>query len=184
MDKISVSLENRNPDIVKLSYVKMNMKYNHKKKIMEKDYKQFTDIDFKQLPDTIKIYFDDLSSYPYTIQELNTNVLFVTPCLESIINEKLYYYIKFTIYEDYLTRGKPINDIGYDTLTVDESKRLLKKFKKSIIAIANGFVNNKYIGLEIENDKLNHAKTYIQVHLKPLIENKKIREKIMTTLFE
>ena len=184
MDKISVSLENRNPDIVKLSYVKMNMKYNHKKKIMEKDYKQFADIDFKQLPDTIKIYFDDLSSYPYTIDELNTNVLFVTPCLESIINEKLYYYIKFTIYEDYLTRGKPINDIGYDTLTVDESKRLLKKFKKSIIAIANGFVNNKYIGLEIENDKLNHAKTYIQVHLKPLIENKKIREKIMTTLFE
>jgi hypothetical protein len=184
MDKISVSLENRNPDIVKLSYVKMNMKYNHKKKIMEKDYKQFTDIDFKQLPDTIKIYFDELSSYPYTIEELNTNVLFVTPCLESIINEKLYYYIKFTIYEDYLTRGKPINDIGYDTLTVDESKRLLKKFKKSIIAIANGFVNNKYIGLEIENDKLNHAKTYIQVHLKPLIENKKIREKIMTTLFE
>jgi hypothetical protein len=181
MDKISVSLENRNPDIVKLSYVKMNMKYNHKKKLMEKDYKQFADIDFKQLPDTVKIYFDDLSTYPYTIDELNTNVLFVTPCLESIVNEKLFYYIKFTIYEDYLTRGKSIKDIGYDTLTIDECKRFLKKFKKSIIAITTGFVNNKYIGVEIKDD---FRKTYIHDHLKPLIEHKKIRDKIMTSLLE
>lgn len=181
IDKISVSLENRNPDIVKLSYVKMNMKYNHKKKIMEKDYKQFSDIDFKQIPDNIKIYFQDLSRYPYIIDELNTNVLFVTPSLESIINEKLYYYIKFTIYEDYLTRGKPITDIGYDTLTVDECKYFLKKFKKSIMAISKGFVNNKYIGIEIEDG---FTKTYIYDHLKPLIENKKIREKIMINLFE
>lgn len=147
--KVSVQAPNpsntrANPFIFKLSYVKVIQKRDFRKQIMVDDFKQFSDIDFKETPTSIKPYFEKSIDYKFFISELNENVLFRCPNIGSLLDEKIYYYAKYTQFKKLLEERKPITEEGYDKLTVMDYERFLEKFKKAILAMNKGLQKQRF----------------------------------------
>jgi hypothetical protein len=149
--KLNISIQSPDssrPDtnqyIYKLSYLKtITKKFFSKKenKLVEtNDYKPFADIDFKNLAEPIGAFFENVVNYPFFIPELNTHVLFTCPDIESILNEKIYFYIKYIGFLEILKTRNPITEIGYTKLDIKECYRILDKFKRAILAINKGIL--------------------------------------------
>ena len=149
--KLNISIQSPDssrPDtnqyIYKLSYLKTITKKLFSKtenKLVEtNDYKPFADIDFKNLAEPIGAFFENIVNYPFFIPELNTHVLFTCPDIESILNEKIYFYIKYIGFLEILKTRSPITEIGYTKLNIRECYRILDKFKRAILAINKGIL--------------------------------------------
>ena len=141
--KVSVQAPNpsnarANPFIFKLSYVKVIQKRDFRKQIMVDDFKQFSDIDFKETPLSVKPYFEKSIDFTFFISELNQTVLFRCPNIGSLLDEKIYYYTKYSELKKMLEERKPITEEGYDKLTVIDCERFLEKFKRAILAMNKG----------------------------------------------
>jgi hypothetical protein len=133
-----------NPYIFKLSYIKSVKRYDPRKQMQIDDYKQFSDIDFKELPENIVTYFEnDPREFGFEISlssDTKQNLLFICPNLGAILNEKIYYYTKYFNFKKLLQNKKSITEDGYQTLTVDECQRILDKFTRAILAINRGLL--------------------------------------------
>ena len=116
-----------NPFIYKISYIKQS-----------RGFKAISDIDFRDIPETIKIYFERSVDYQFKISELQQTISFKCPDIGSLLDEKIYYYIKYTTFKDLLTKRQQITEPGYEMLSVDECNRLLDKFKRAIINLNKG----------------------------------------------
>jgi hypothetical protein len=127
-----------NPFIFKLSYVKESKKYDHRKNMMIDDFRQFSDVDFKKVPEDVMKHFDTATDYSFFISELNTKVLFRCPNLGALLDEKVYYYAKYMELKNLLTQHKPITEPEYKTTTIPECERFLEKFKRAILPLNKG----------------------------------------------
>ena len=171
-----------NPNIVKLSYVKIVKRFNRIKKIMDDDYKAFSDIDFKELPENIKPYFRITRPYPFYVEELNQNLLFICPNIGAMIDEKIYYYAKYTKFLGILEENKKITEeVGYDRLNIAECKRMLDKFKRSIVALTKGLEKSRNPDSS-EEEVLNKQKKYINNKLIKFGYDNDLVQKINTNL--
>jgi hypothetical protein len=165
--KVSVQAPNpsntrANPFIFKLSYLKVRQKQDFKKQIMVDDFKQFSDIDFKETPLSVKPYFERAIDYKFFISELNQDVLFRCPNIGSLLDEKIYYYTKYTEFKKMLEERKPITEEGYDKLTVIDCERFLEKFKRAILAMNKGLQKQRFPGIlpdELLEKERNSIKT-------------------------
>jgi hypothetical protein len=127
-----------NPFIFKLSYVKDTKKYDHRKNMMIDDFRQFSDVDFKKVPEDVMKHFDTATDYDFDISELNTKVLFRCPNLGALLDEKVYYYAKYMEIKNLLTQNKPITNPEYKTTTIPDCERFLEKFKRAILPLNKG----------------------------------------------
>jgi hypothetical protein len=125
-----------NPFIFKLSYKK---KYG--------GFRPISDIDFKQIPDSLKIFFERSVDYQFEIAELDEKISFRCPDIGSLLDEKIYYYAKYAEFKDLLIKRKRITEPGYELLTVDECERLLTKFKKAILSLNKGIQTVRFPGI-------------------------------------
>ena len=149
MSEISIqtpdpSKPDTNQYIYKLSYIKSIKKqfFNNKENrlVVTDDYKPFADIDFKTLHEPIDKFFDDVIEYPFFIPQLNIPILFTCPSIDSILNEKLYFYSKYIGFLQILKLRQPITEYGYTKLNIIECNRILEKFKRAILAINKGIL--------------------------------------------
>lgn len=115
-----------NPNIVKVSYIKQ---YNRSRYT----FRPISDVDFKELSPDIQPFFAEPNIFNKYIPELDTNIRVICPNITGIIDEKLFYYIKYMDYKNKLESGEPITELG---LTIQECIRLSQKLKRSIIAIS------------------------------------------------
>ena len=150
--KVSVQAPNpentkANPFIFKLSYVKVIQKRDYRRQIMVDDFRQFSDIDFKEIPQTIKNFFEKSKEYSFFISELNEKVLFRCPNIGALLDEKIYYYAKYTTFKNLLQENKPIPEEGYERLTSFECDRFLEKFKRAILALNKGLQKQRFTGI-------------------------------------
>jgi hypothetical protein len=156
----------RNPSIFKLSYVKDQKTrvrdYKTNQDIFLDDYRQFSDIDFGELDKNSVGFFKDIDELPHEIKELDQSVLFRFPKIDSLLDEKLYYYSKYskfweilhgvnlnteidvTIRERMYREPKKIEEEDYKHLTPDECTYYLEKFKKAILALNHGIQKKKF----------------------------------------
>jgi hypothetical protein len=177
-----------NQYIYKLSYLKSIKKrfFNRKENRMVEanDYKPFADIDFKNLVEPVNNFFEDIINYPFFVPELNTNILFTCPSIDSILDEKIYFYAKYTRFLNELQSGRPITENGYTKLNVQECHRILDKFKRAILAINNGILKQSegLVGSPtISQEKL---KSSIRQRFDKLeIDNSQIQEDIINGLY-
>jgi hypothetical protein len=88
--------------------------------------------------------------YKFFISELNQNVLFRCPNIGSLLDEKIYYYTKYTEFKKLLEERKPITEEGYETLTIIDCERILEKFKKAIIAMNKGLQKQRFPGILLD----------------------------------
>ena len=169
--KVSVQLPNplnarANPFIFKLSYLKVTQKRDYRKQIMVDDFKQFSDIDFKEIPASVKPYFEESIAYKFFISELNQTVLFRCPNLGSLLNEKLYYYSKYFQFKKMLEERKPITEEGYENLTVIECDRFMDKFERAILAMNKGLQKQRDSELsqaELLEKEINYKKLLLNI---------------------
>jgi hypothetical protein len=144
----SSSDSKRNQNIVKISYIKSKKRYDYKRNTYVDEYKPLSDVDFKELPDEIMPYFNQILHYPFYIDELQTNVLFVCPYIGALIDEKLYIYSKYMKYKLVLIRGEKIPDPSYETVTIAECDFYINKFSKAILALTYGLEQKRNPGLD------------------------------------
>jgi hypothetical protein len=123
-----------NPNIVKLSYIKQ---YNHTRYT----FRPISDVDFKELFPDIQPFFAEPNVFNRYVPELDTDIRFICPNIAGIIDEKLFYYIKYMNFKKKLESGEPIEEPG---LTIQECDRLSQKLKRSIKAITYALQEQEY----------------------------------------
>ena len=126
-----------NPNIVKISY----------NKIATRICKAFADIDFKETPAEVSTYFEKTHKYPFHIEGLQTDVLFICPNIGSLIDEKIYLYAKYTRFKLLLEAGEKIVEEGYETVNLDTCRFYREKFSKALLALTLGLVRSRQPGL-------------------------------------
>jgi hypothetical protein len=126
-----------NPNIVKISY----------NKVATRICKAFADIDFKETPAEVSTYFKTTHKYPFYIEGLQTDVLFICPNIGSLIDEKIYLYAKYMKFKLLLEKGEKILDEGYETINLKNCKFYMDKFARAIIALTLGLVRSRQPGL-------------------------------------
>ena len=188
MSEISIQTPDPNkPDtnqyIYKLSYIKSIKKRFFSSKenrmVITDDYKPFADIDFKTLQDPIDKFFGDVIEYPFFIPPLNIPILFTCPSIDSILNEKLYFYSKYIGFLQMLKLRQPISEYGYTKLNIAECIRILEKFKRAILAINKGIL--KQGDHAISNEDL---KAFIRSRFNQLqIRDPQVEEEIINGLY-
>ena len=163
--KVSVQVPNpinttANQYIFKLSYIKSLKRNDYRKHVLIDDYKQFLDIDFKEVSrDMISYFQDDLKKYNFEISlssDTKQNLLFICPNLGSLLNEKIYYYVKYFNFKQILQDKKTITEDGYQTITIDDCDRFLEKFKRAILVMNKGLQIQRQQPKEKQNQILHY----------------------------
>ena len=124
--------KNTNKDITKLLYNDGTL------------YKALSDIGFGEINEDIKSYFDNLVFSPFYINEFKENALFITPTLDDMLAEKLFYYSKYYKYNEMLKRKEPIMEQSYVNITNEEYERILFKFKRAILKLVESVLKRDY----------------------------------------
>ncbi len=147
---------NKNKEVTKLLYNKDNF------------YRPLSDIGFGEINEEIKPYFESKSYFPMYVDRFETSALFITPTLDNMLIEKLFFYSKYFIFKQMLERNVPITDEKYSSLTIDECNYLIFKFYKAILKLIEAILkrDNKITNL---NDK-----TAAKQLLKGIIEEFKL----------
>jgi hypothetical protein len=180
-----------NPHIFKLSYIKFYKKYDSRKQIKIDEYKQFSDIDFKEVPTDIKPFFEsEQREFNFDISlsgDTRQHLLFVSPNLGALLNEKIYYYTKYFKYKQLLESKKQITDPGYETLTIDDCNRFLEKFKRAIVIMNNGLQIQRQTHKQKDVDKDTIDKMEKESIIKRVghigFTNEKFQKKIYDSLY-
>lgn len=172
-----------NPFIYKLSYVKSKKKFDVRRNMLVDDFKQFSDIDFKNVPESIKGFFQNSIEYKFYISELDEPILFRCPNIGSLLDEKIYYYAKYSEFESLLNENKRITEKGYENLKLMECQRLLEKFKRAILELNKGLQKSRYPEL-LKDELLLKERNSIITRLNKLgYQDKILQEKIVNSLY-
>jgi len=163
-----------NPFIFKLSYGKFKQPHR---------FKQFSDIDFKEVPENIKEYFNDVVLFNFHVEELNQTLSFYCPNIGSLLNEKLFYYCKFFKFKKILEKKGTIREPEYESLTISDCERFLEKFKRSILAMNNGLQKQRFPGIS-GDDLVKAEKSFILKRLpKFQISDNLLKNEIIQSLY-
>jgi hypothetical protein len=139
-DNLDSQIMATNPNVVKFAY----QAFMRDDKTPLGNKLALMDIDFSKIPDeNIPFYKDKIKMFHKKTNDdgLSEDMLFYFQSLKQQIDEKLYYYLLYTKYKKML-QSRPaieITDEKYKTLTVNECKYFLKKFKKSLGALLRGY---------------------------------------------
>jgi hypothetical protein len=133
--------KNQNKEITKLLYNDNKL------------FKALSDIGFGEMSEDIKKYFDNLAYFPFYVDDFDTISLFITPTIDDILSEKLYFYAKYSNLKQKLINNEQIKEKGYDNLTEQECNYLMYKFKRAILHIVESIIKRDYSGTEGMNIK-------------------------------
>lgn len=125
--------KNTNKDITKILYNDGKL------------FKALSDIGFGEINQDIKMFFENPSYSPFYVDDFETNALFITPTIDDMLAEKLFYYAKYVKFKGMISRGEPIIDKNYSNLTLEECDRILLKFKRAILKLVEAIKKRDYI---------------------------------------
>ena len=112
-------------------------------KLLYKDNKLFralSDIGFGEINKEIHEYFINLSYSPIYVKHFDTTILFITPTLDDMLSEKLFYYAKYFKLKKKLENNESIEDRKDSKLTIEDCEFLLSKFKRAIIKLVEAII--------------------------------------------
>jgi hypothetical protein len=119
----------------------------------DKLYKPLSDVGFGEIKEDIRKYFENPLYFPFYLDTFETITLFITPTLDDILDEKMYYYSKYSNAKNKLKKGEMITERGYEGLTADECDFYMFKFSRSIKQLVNSVIKRDYASLDIvDND--------------------------------
>ena len=161
--------KNQNKDITKILYNDAKI------------YKALSDIGFDDIKEDIRIYFETPSFSPFYINEFNANAMFITPTVDDMLAEKLYFYSKYSNIKNKLKNHISIQDVGYEKITEDDCDYYMYKFNKAIKQLVNSVLKRDYVNLEIANqdadvklvmpENVTTLKTYSRLEKEKMYQN-------------
>lgn len=110
----------------------------------DKLYKPLSDIGFGEMKEDIKKYFENLAYFQLYIDEFETISLFITPTMDDILAEKLYFYAKYFILKDKLSKNEPITEKSYETITKSDCEHFMYKFYRAIVHLIDAVILRDY----------------------------------------
>jgi hypothetical protein len=116
-------------------------------------FKPLSDIGFGEINEDIRQFFDTLVFSPLFINQFETIGLFITPTLDDMLAEKLFYYSKYLKMKGMIERKEPIMDQNYVNLTDEECERMLLKFKRAILKLVEAILKRDYVDVTDLNEK-------------------------------
>lgn len=173
-----------NPFIYKISYVKVNQRRDYRLQRMVDDFKPISDIDFKDMPQNIRELFGKTNDYSFYIPELEQNILFKCPNTGSLLDDKIFYYIKYIQFKQLLEQKKPVVEPGFEKITIPECIRILDKFKRAILAL-NHSLQKKRFPMLGQEELLAKEKTSIMTRVDKISNiNKLLKQIIVDSLYQ
>jgi hypothetical protein len=133
--------KNTNKDITKILYNDNKL------------FKALSDIGFGEINEDIRKFFDNLSYSPFYLDEFHMTALFITPTLDDMLAEKLFYYAKYLKYRGMIYKREPIMEQQYSNLTMEECDWLLFKFKRAIVKLVEAILKRDYSDVTDLNTK-------------------------------
>jgi len=126
-----------------------NPKNNNKEitKVLYNDerlYKPLSDIGFGEMKEDIKKYFENLSYFPFYVDIFEANSLFITPTMDDILAEKLYFFAKYFTLKNKLAKNEHITEKGYDGITELDCDHFMYKFKRAIYHLVDMTIKRDY----------------------------------------
>jgi hypothetical protein len=125
--------KNTNKDITKLLYNDGKL------------FKAISDIDFGEISEDIRKFFTNLHYSPIYVHEFEKNTLYITPTIDDMLAEKLFYYAKYLKFKRILTTKEAIMEAEYANLNIEECDRILFKFKRAILKLVEAILKRDYI---------------------------------------
>ena len=171
-----------NLNIIKISYIKSVKRYDYKKGMNVEEYRPLSDVDFKDIPAELMPYFNKVVHYPFYIEELQTNVLFICPYIGALIDEKLFFYSKYMSFKILLKKGEKITEPSYENISLYDCDFYLNKFAKSILALTYGLEKKRNINVSNEMI-IDKQKKFIMNRLSKLNVRENISKEVVTNLF-
>ena len=189
-NKFSISIQVPNPEnvrvnpfIFKISYVKTIQRRDYRLQRMVDEFKPISDIDFKEMPQNIRELFGRTNDYSFYIPELEQRILFKCPNTGSLLDDKIYYYVKYIQFKQLLEQNKPVAEPGFERLTIPECIRILLKFKRAILALNHSLQKKRFPMLE-KTDLISKEKTSIITRLDKISNiNKSLKKTIVDSLY-
>ena len=145
---------------------------------MVDDFRPISDIDFKEMPQNIKELFGRTNDYKFYIPELEQNILFKCPNTGSLLDDKIYYYIKYIQFKQLLEQNKPVVEPEFERITIPECIRILDKFKRAILALNHSLQKKRFPMLQ-QNELLEKEKMSIMTRLDKIGNINQILKKII-----
>lgn len=189
-NKFSISIQAPNPEnvrvnpfIFKISYVKTIQRRDYRLQRMVDEFKPISDIDFKEMPQNIRELFGRTNDYSFYIPELEQRILFKCPNTGSLLDDKIYYYVKYMQFKQLLEQNKPVDEPGFERLTIPECIRILLKFKRAILALNHSLQKKRFPMLE-NADLISKEKSSIITRLDKISNiNKSLKKIIVDSLY-
>jgi hypothetical protein len=110
-------------------------------------FKALMDIDFKEIPPEIDFIYDRPQLSRVGIRPLRQNLLYILPNIDSLLNEKLFYYIKYFKYLSIIERGLGVVTEKHQgrlkEITDGECIHFMNKFLPAILVLTEGIEKTK-----------------------------------------
>jgi hypothetical protein len=136
---LSSNPKNQNKEITKILYNDANL------------YKALSDIGFGEMKEDIIRYFEAPIYSPFYIDQFETISLFITPTIDDMLSEKLYFYAKYSHMKYRLKNHESITEKGYEKINEDTCNFYMYKFNKAIKQLVNSTLKRDYVNLDIVN---------------------------------
>ena len=170
---INISLELSNTsvktfgkDIVKISYLNYSGRYT-----------ALCDVGFGKIGENVRPYFEHPQVFRMYNNTLEQEMMFRCPNIEAILDEKLYYYLKFIQFRDTVRRGSPIHEKGYEDMNPESLKFFIQKFKRSIKAIVDGLILQQSGNINEEEQRM-----LLQFRLNQFNANTNFKEEVVQSI--
>ena len=168
---ISLELPNTNvktfgKDIVKISYLNYSGRYT-----------ALCDVGFGNISENVRPYFEHPQVFRMYNNTLEQELMFRCPNIEAILDEKLYYYLKFIQFRDIVRRGSPIHEKGYEDMNPESLKFFIQKFKRSIKAIVDGLILQQSGNINEEEQRM-----LLQFRLNQFNANTNFKEEVVQSI--
>jgi hypothetical protein len=128
--------KNKNKDITKILYNDGKL------------FKAVSDIGFGEINEDIRQYFVNYQYSPIFIDQFDKSSLFITPTIDDMLAEKIFYYAKYLKYQNMIIIKEPIIEQDYATLTSEECDHLLVKFKRAILKLVDAILRRDYFNAD------------------------------------
>jgi hypothetical protein len=136
---LSSNPNNQNKEITKVIYADDIFK------------RALSDIGFGEIKEELKRYFENPNYSQFYIDLFKTKTLFITPTIDDMLDEKLFFYSIYSNMYNRLNNGEQIYDKGYEQVTLAECKFFVDKFYKAIKHLVSSILKRDYINLGIVN---------------------------------
>lgn len=117
-------------------------------------FKALSDIGFGEIKEDIKRYFENPLYSPFYLDQFETIALFITPTIDDMLTEKLYFYAKYSNLKNKLKNHEPIIEKEYEKITEYDCDFYIYKFNKAIKQLVNSILKRDNINISSNDTSL------------------------------